>query len=102
MQARWQRFAPLRGQKRRAVWGPGVSVAAMAIAMLVAIGSQAGAYPTHVNKSCKRDYYKLCAAYSVGTPELRRCMEAKHRSISRRCVDALRRARLIPKRYLRR
>jgi hypothetical protein len=70
--------------------------------MLVAMGSQAGAYPTYVNSSCKPDYYKFCAAYSVGTPKLRRCMEAKRRSLSRRCVDALRRARLIPKRYLKR
>ncbi len=102
MQVRWALLASLRDRKQLVFWTPGASVAAMAMVVLVAISSQAGAYPAQVNKSCKRDYYKLCAAYSIGTPELRRCMEAKRRSISRRCVDALRRARLIPKRYNRR
>ncbi|MGI9403336.1 MAG: hypothetical protein ACR2OF_02360 [Hyphomicrobium sp.] len=102
MQIRWSMLASLRDWKRLVSWAPSASVAAMVMVVLVAISSQAGAYPAQVNKSCKRDYYKLCATYSVGTPELRRCMEAKRRSISRRCVDALRRARLIPKRYLRR
>ena len=68
--------------------------------ILVAMGTQAGAYPANVNKSCKRDYYELCKSYSVGTPELRRCMEAKRRSLSRRCIDALRRARMIPRKHL--
>lgn len=102
MQVRWPMLASLRDRKQLVFWTPGASVAAMAMVVLVAISSQAGAYPAQVNKSCKRDYYKLCATYSIGTPELRRCMEAKRRSISRRCVDALRRARLIPKKYNRR
>lgn len=76
--------------------------AAMAMVMMVAVGTQAGAYPARVNKACKRDYYKFCSAYSVGTPALHRCMEAKRRSLSRRCIDALRRARMMPRRYLRR
>jgi hypothetical protein len=91
-----------RDRKRPNLWAPGACAAAIAMVMLVAMGSQAGAYPAYVNSSCKPDYYKFCAAYSVGTPKLRRCMEAKRRSLSRRCVDALRRARLIPKRYLKR
>lgn len=102
VQIRWPMLVSLRDRKRLLSWASGASVAAMAMVVLVAIGSQAGAYPAQVNKSCKRDYYKLCLTYSIGTPELRRCMEAKRRSISRRCVDALRRARLIPKKYLRR
>jgi len=102
MQVRWPMLATLRDQNQLVFRTFGASVAAMAMVVLVAMSSQAGAYPAQVNKSCKRDYYKLCATYSIGTPELRRCMEAKRRSISRRCVDALRRARLIPKRYKRR
>ena len=100
MQVRWPMLASLRDQNQLVFRTFGASVAAMVV--LVAMSSQAGAYPSQVNKSCKRDYYKLCATYSIGTPKLRRCMEAKRRSISRRCVDALRRARLIPKRYKRR
>ena len=76
--------------------------AAMAVVMMLATGTQADAYPARVNKACKRDYYKFCSAYSIGTPALHRCMEAKRRSLSRRCIDALRRARMIPRRYLRR
>ena len=91
-----------RDRKHPILWVPGAYAAAMAVVMLVAMGTQAGAYPAYVNKACERDYYRLCAAYSVGTPKLRRCMEAKRRSLSRRCIDALRRARLIPRRYLRR
>jgi hypothetical protein len=102
MQVRWPMLASLRDPKRLVFWAPGASVVAMAMVVLVAFSSQAGAYPAQVNKSCKRDYYTLCATYSVGTPELRRCIEAKRRSLSRRCVDALKRARLIPKKYLRR
>lgn len=102
MQVRWAMLASLRDRKQLIFWTPGASVAAVAMVVFVAISSRAAAYPVHVNKSCKRDYYKLCATYSIGTPELRRCMEAKRRSISRLCVDALRRARLIPKRYNRR
>ena len=102
MHGRKPMLAVRRDRKHPTLWAPGTCVAALAMVLLVAMGSQAGAYPGYVNSSCKRDYYKFCAAYSVGTPMLRRCMEAKRRSLSRRCVDALKRARLIPKRYLRR
>ncbi|MES0404221.1 MAG: hypothetical protein ABUJ93_12095, partial [Hyphomicrobium sp.] len=69
MQVRWALLASLRDRKQLVFWTPGASVAAMAMVVLVAISSQAGAYPAQVNKSCKRDYYRLCAAYSIGTPK---------------------------------
>ncbi len=74
----------------------------MAFIAMAMMSTHANGYPATVNKACERDYYRLCAAYSVGTPKLRRCMEAKRRSLSRRCIDALRRARMIPRKYLRR
>ena len=74
----------------------------MAMVMMVVVGTPAGAYPARVNKACKRDDDKFCSAYSIGTPALHRCMEANRRSLSRRCIDALRRALMIPRRYLRR
>lgn len=91
-----------RGRKQSVLLARCSLAAAMAMIVIVAMGTQADAYPARVNKACKRDYYKFCSAYSVGTPSLHRCMEAKRRSLSRRCIDALRRARMIPRRYLRR
>ena len=91
-----------RNRKQSALLGSGTLVTATAIVMLVAMATQAGAYPARVNKACKRDYYKFCSAYSLGTPALHRCMEAKGRSLSRRCIDALKRARMIPRSHLRR
>lgn len=91
-----------RGRKFSTLWALGACAAAIVVVMLVVTGTQVEAYPARVNKACKRDYYKFCSAYSIGTPALHRCMEAKRRSLSRRCIDALRRARMIPRRYLRR
>ena len=102
MHSRWSMLLSVREWKHPIFCVPHACIAAIALVLLVSMSTQAGAYPSYVNKSCKRDYYKLCAAYSVGTPKLRRCMESKRRSLSRRCIDALRRARLIPKRYLKR
>jgi len=102
MRARRLLLALPRDRKHSLTRVQGAYVATMVMVMLIVMGSQAGAYPAHVNKSCKRDYYKFCAAYSLGTPKLHRCMEAKRRSLSRRCIEALRRARMIPRRYLRR
>lgn len=73
---------------------------AVALTALAAWGSAASAYSARVNSACERDYYRFCAKYSVGTPELRSCMLASRRSLSRRCVDALVAAGEVPKRYL--
>jgi hypothetical protein len=68
--------------------------------MIFAAGSPADAYSARVNSACERDYYRHCAKYSIGTPELRNCMIASRRSLSRRCVDALVSAGEVPRRYL--
>ena len=102
MRRRKTMLALRRDRKQPVLLARCTLAAVMAMVMMVAMGTQADAYPAQVNKACKRDYYRLCAAYSIGTPKLRRCMEAKRRSLSRRCIDALRRARMIPRRYLRR
>ncbi len=71
-----------------------------AFLLVLACGSAANAYSARVNSACERDYYRFCAKYSIGTPELRSCMLASRRSLSRRCVDALIAAGEVPKRYL--
>jgi hypothetical protein len=81
---------------------PVIRAAAAGVAALTAFaaGSTADAYSARVNSACERDYYRFCAKYSIGTPELRSCMLASRRSLSRRCVDALVAAGEVPKRYL--
>ncbi len=68
--------------------------------MVLAYGSAAFAASARVNSACERDYYRFCAKYSIGTPELRACMIASRRALSRRCVDALIASGEVPKRYL--
>lgn len=68
--------------------------------MAFAYGSAAFAYTDRVNSACERDYYRHCAKYSIGTPELRACMIASRRALSRRCVDALIASGQVPKRFL--
>ena len=70
------------------------------VLMMFACGSAANAYSARVNSACERDYYRFCGKYSIGTPELRSCMLASRRALSRRCVDALVAAGEVPKRYL--
>jgi hypothetical protein len=81
---------------------PAIRAAAVGAAALVmfACGSAANAYSSRVNSACERDYYRFCAKYSIGTPELRSCMLASRRALSRRCVDALVAGGEVPKRYL--
>jgi hypothetical protein len=76
------------------------AAAGAAVLMMIACGSAANAYSARVNTACERDYYRFCAKYSIGTPELRSCMLASRRALSRRCVDALVAAGEVPKRYL--
>lgn len=78
----------------------GVAIAGAAALLVLACGSAANAYSARVNSACERDYYRFCAKYSIGTPELRSCMLASRRSLSRRCVDALIADGEVPKRYL--
>lgn len=81
---------------------PGVRAAAAVAAVLAfaAAGTTANAYTARVNSACERDYYRFCAKYSIGTPELRSCMLASRRALSSRCVNALIAAGEVPRRYL--
>lgn len=77
-----------------------VAFAGASLLLVLACSSAANAYSSRVNSACERDYYRFCAKYSIGTPELRSCMMGSRRSLSRRCVDALIAAGEVPKRYL--
>lgn len=64
---------------------------ALAISIAVAVGPVAAqtTYPPEVESFCKQDYFRYCAPYSLGTDELRRCMEANGKALSRDCQQAL-------------
>ena len=79
---------------------PVLGVALAGALLVLACGSAAHAYSARVNNACERDYYRFCAKYSIGTPELRSCMLASRGALSRRCVDALNADGEVPKRYL--
>jgi hypothetical protein len=73
---------------------------AAACLLLVATAPQALAYSARVNAACENDYYRFCSAYAVGSTSLNACMEASRRSLTKRCIDALVEAGLVPRKYL--
>jgi hypothetical protein len=49
----------------------------------------ARAVSPEVENACREDYFRHCAAYTVGSPALRLCMEAKSKELSQTCIRAL-------------
>lgn len=50
-------------------------------------GAHAVGFKTQLN--CASDYYSYCSQYSVGTPEVRKCMRANGPRLSKGCINAL-------------
>lgn len=50
-------------------------------------GAHAVGFKTQFN--CASDYYSYCSQYSVGTPEVRKCMRANGPRLSKGCINAL-------------
>lgn len=61
-----------------------------------------GTYPPRVENECRDDYFRYCSPYALGSDELRRCMEAKGRSLSSHCQKALKDAGYVRPNYGRR
>jgi hypothetical protein len=59
-------------------------------------------YPAEVENQCRDDYFRYCSPYALGSDELRRCMEAKGRSLSSHCQKALKDAGYVRPNYRRR
>jgi hypothetical protein len=76
--------------------------AAGGVALLLSAGATVGAQAADVTSACSRDYDRYCSRYSIGTPQLKRCMESNRRSLSRRCINALVDAGDVPRKYTRR
>jgi hypothetical protein len=91
----------LHRDRRRAAAARGLAAAAiLAGLLLISQAPTAKAYSERVNAACRSDYFQFCAGYLVESIELRRCMEAYRRTLSRACVDALVAAGEVPKKYL--
>jgi hypothetical protein len=80
---------------------------ALAVGLAVAVAPGAApsasaqdAFPRPVRVACTADAKRLCPAYRLGSPEMRTCMEAKGRLLSRGCVHALEDAGIAPRGYL--
>lgn len=67
----------------------------MAIAASISPAAAQTTYPPQVESFCKEDYFRYCAPYSLGTDELRRCMEANGKTLSRDCQQALKDAGFV-------
>lgn len=73
--------------------------AVVAIAALVAPSAQAEDTSRRVRQACANDVHRLCPREKKDTPEMRYCMEAKGRQLSRNCVRALEDDGVIPRGY---
>ena len=59
-----------------------------------------GPYSARVRRACKSDYNRFCPGYSLYGTELRRCMQAAGKAISKRCIRALIDAGEVPRSML--
>ncbi|MCB1520174.1 MAG: hypothetical protein KDJ37_06315 [Hyphomicrobiaceae bacterium] len=62
--------------------------------------ADSGPFSAAVRRACKRDYSSFCPNYSLYSTELRRCMQAAGKRVSKRCVRALVDAGEVPRSYL--
>jgi hypothetical protein len=62
--------------------------------------AKGGPYSARVRRSCKSDYNRFCPGYSLYGTEIRRCMQAAGKAISKRCIRALVDAGEVPRSLL--
>lgn len=77
---------------------PGRRLAYLVVLGLAGWGMPAFAqttYPPEVENQCRDDYFRFCSPYSLGTDQLRRCMESKGKSLSPNCQQALKDAGFV-------
>jgi hypothetical protein len=74
---------PTRAGKRT------ITKAALGLAALVALATQAGAVSLRVQMACASDYYAYCSQHDPDGPGVRRCMRANGLKLSKSCVSAL-------------
>ena len=62
-------------------------------------GNQRAGFPRAVERACGSDARRLCPGQTPGTPGMRYCMEAKQRSFTRNCQQALEDSGIAPRGY---
>jgi hypothetical protein len=73
-----------------------------AIALLLVSQTAADAQSSgRVRGACSNDAKRLCPREKPDSPEMRYCMEAKGRQLSRTCVRALEDEGIVPRGYFR-
>lgn len=83
-------------------WGIVAALGAFAAGPAAANQTQANAATSvseRVRTMCTPDALRLCPEHPLGSSEMRYCMEAKQRSISRDCQVALEDDGLVPRGY---
>jgi hypothetical protein len=83
-------------------WGLALCLGAIAAGPATADQTQASAAMSvseRVRTMCTPDALRLCPEHPLGSSEMRYCMEAKQRSISRDCQTALEDDGLVPRGY---
>lgn len=97
-------MSKLSGNAMKTRLGVRAFLAAVAITGLAPLPAHASPYGKKVETACKSDYKAHCPAYKEGTSALRNCMSLAGRrgNLSRRCVNALTDAGLVPRKYRKR
>lgn len=72
-----------------------LSGAILANAVLAPAAMAQQTYPPVVEEQCRDDYFRHCSSYSLGSTELRRCMESKGKTLSPNCQQALKDAGFV-------
>ena len=81
--------------RRHAIRRATALIIGLSLAGIAAMPAQTRAqstYPAEVEKQCRDDYYRYCSPYALGSDELRQCMEAKGKTLSSHCQQALKNA----------
>jgi hypothetical protein len=63
--------------------------AALGLAGLALLATQAGAVSARVQMACASDYFAYCSRHSPDSPGVRQCMRANGLKLSMSCVNAL-------------
>jgi adenylate kinase len=66
-----------------------IRVFAVLATFLLTHAGPAAAYSERLRQACRNDYLTFCAAYEVGSTELKKCMRQSGGSLSGPCVNAL-------------
>jgi hypothetical protein len=66
-----------------------ILTSALVLAGMTPMTSSAFAFSLRVKTACASDYYAHCSAYSLDSPQVRSCMRAVGKGLSKGCVSAL-------------